>query len=261
MSKTIPTNPVFKKKHTEESEEPRFHLINTSNSFNSIFDTQLLDDKTANALDRLMHDLVSPETNDTEKVRDDLIQLKAITGEVKAIEKQGVLLIGERLFKARRIIGRYERSNEGFKTWLNIAFKNRSTAYNILAYYELYTTLPSPELQKRLKEMPHKAAYILASRKGELLQKTAIIEKYSEMKADEIIAIVQTQFPPLFKKELKQSVPDALIDTIRASLRKLIAKKRSLKANHVTAILDCQNLLKALLEQSSTTDPNVEVSV
>ena len=251
------TNPIFQQKISENTS---FNLVSQANPFNSIFDTQLLDDKTVNALDRLMHELVTPGTDNAERVREDLIKLKALTVEVKAIEKQGVLLIGERLFKARELIGKYERGTDGFKAWLNIAFKHRSSAYNILAYYELYKTLPTPELQKRLKEMPHKAAYILAARKGELEQKAEIINKYCDMRADEIIAIVQTQFPPLFKKEPKQSAPDALIDTIRMSLRKLIAKKRSLKETHLAAIADCQNLLKALLETNPSTDPPIEVS-
>ena len=241
MAKKEITNPVFQQKSKDS-----FNLLPQVNPFNSIFDTQTLDEKSTQAIEQLMHSFITPETEDVELLRKDMFQLKNITVEVKAIEKQGVLLIGERLFRAREILRKWSKGGESFKDWLNIVFKHRSSAYNILAYYDLYKTLPSPELQKKLKEMPHKAAYVLASRKGEIQEKAEIVEKYFELRSDEIIAIVQDKFPSS-KKETKQTVADGLIDTIRANLRKLISKKSSLKEGHFTAITECQNLLGALL--------------
>ncbi len=245
MAKTSITNPVFQNNLEKRA---GFNLVSQSNPFNSIFEIQPLDEKTTNAIDRLMYDLVRPENSDEESVRNDLIQLKTITLEIKAIEKQGVLLIGERLFKAREILGKYGRGLESYTTWLNITFKHRSTAYNVLAYYELYKALPSEDLQKKLKEMPHKAAYVLASRRADLDQKIEIVEKCHEMRADDIIAIVQDKFPVPGKDEKKTSVPDALIDVIRSNLRKLLNRKRSLREPHFTAISECKNLLEAILQ-------------
>lgn len=255
-AKTLITNPVFQK---NLESKPGFNVVSQANPFNSIFEIQPLDEKTLHAIDRLMYELVKPENANEEQVRNDLAQLKTITLEVKAIEKQGVLLIGERLFKAREILGKYGRGIESFTAWLNITFKHRSTAYNVLSYYELYKMLPNPELQKKLKEMPHKAAYVLASRKGEIEQKVEIVEKCHEMRADDIIAIIQDKFPILVKNEKKASIPDVLIDTIRTSLRKLLNRKRSLKDSHFTAIAECQNLLDAILQAPPEIEPMIEV--
>lgn len=256
MAKNLISNAAFQKKSTPKTD---FTLISQTNSFNSIFGTKPLDEKTSNAIDRLVYDLVTPENASEEKIRSDLTQLKNITLEVKAIEKQGILLIGERLFKAREILGRFKKDTDSFKAWLNIVFKNRSSAYNILAYYELYNTLPQ-NLQSKLKEMPYRAAYILASRKGEIEEKYEIVEKYSEMKADEIIAIVQDKFPSI-KKDAKQSIPTNLIDVVRSSLKRLILRKSSLTERHFAAISECQTLLQALISSLANSEPSIKKSL
>jgi hypothetical protein len=259
MAKTIVSNPVFQRKTASEPGTDSFNLVPQINPFSSIFDLQSLDDKTAQAIELLVHDLNPPETDNIEALRADIVRLKNITVEVQAIEKQGVLLVGERLFKAREILGRWSQGSDSFRNWLNIVFKHRSSAYNVLAFYDLHQILPSPELQKKLKEMPHKAAYVLAARKGEIEAKAEIVEKHFHLKADEIIAIVQDKFPSS-KKESKQSVPDALIDTIRTGLRKLIAKRHSLKKGHFTAIAECQNLIEVLLAETQDEKPSIEIS-
>jgi len=238
------TNPVFNK--DQGSSKSSFNLAPQSNPFNAIFETPVLDEKLANSIDRIMVALAAPE-NAEEQVRHDTIQLKNIAVEIKGIEKQGVLLIGERLFKAREIFGHYEKGNESFSSWLNIVFKHRSTAYNFLSYYELYKSLPNIELRNRLKEMPHKAAYILASRKGDITKKTEVIEKYSELRADEIIAILQDVFPPAIRKEQKRTSAYTIISAVRINLKKLISRKRSLESDEVVAIEECKSLLDALL--------------
>jgi hypothetical protein len=241
----IISNPAFER--TAEA-KPGFHLAPQVNPFTSIFETALLDEKTTNAIDRLMVDLVNPETADEEQIRKDAIQLKNITVEVRAIEKQGILLVGERLCKAREILVKYGRSNDGFLSWLKIAFKQFSTAYNAISYYELYKALPKPDLQARLKEMPNKAAYVLASRKGPIEEKAEIIEKYSDLRADEIITIVQDKFPTFSKRESKKSTAQALILSVRVGLKKLLTKKRLLENEDLKAISECRELIDAILE-------------
>lgn len=242
------SNPAFEK--NPESKQG-FNLAPKVNPFNSIFETTLLDEKTANAIDRLMVNIVSPENADEEQVRNDAIQLKNITIEVRSIEKQGILLVGERLFKAREILGKYGRTNENFTSWLKIAFKTFSTAYNAISYYELYKALPKADLQAKLKEMPNKAAYVLASRKGEIEQKAEIIEKYADLRADEIITIVQDKFPTFSKKERKKSSVQTLILSLRIGLKKILSKKRLLDDSDLKDIRECRELLNAILESKS----------
>jgi hypothetical protein len=208
----ILNNPAFNKHQGDQ--KANFHLAPQANPFNAIFETPTLDEKTANAIDRLMVELATPEKTE-EEISQDAMQLKNLSVEVKAIEKQGVLLIGERLFKAREIFGKYEKGHESFSSWLNLVFKHRSSAYNFLSYYELYKALPNHDLRARLKEMPHKAAYVLAARKGDISKKTEVIEKYSQLRADEILSILQDVFPPAMRKEDKRSSASILIKVIR----------------------------------------------
>ena len=79
--------------------------------------------------------------------------------------------MGNVFLRPGKFSGSMEEASNPHSTWLNITFKHRSTAYNVLAYYELYKTLPNTELQKKLKEMPHKAAYVLASERVKSEQK------------------------------------------------------------------------------------------
>lgn len=241
------SNPAFQR---NSNPKPGFHMAPQVNPFTSIFETSELDEKITNAIDRLMLEMVTPElASDEEQIRKDTIQIKTITAEVKAIEKQGILLIGERLYKAREILGKYGRKgNDGFSSWLKIAFKHFSTAYNAISYYELYKALPKLDLQARLKEMPNKAAYALASRKGAIEQKAEIIEKYADLRADEILTIIQDKFPTALTKERARTSTTSLVLSVRLNLKKLLSKKKYLGDNDLRAISECRDLLDAILE-------------
>jgi len=242
------SNPAFQRNSADA--KPGFHLAPQVNPFTSIFETSDLDEKIANAIDRLMIEMASPElASDEEQIRKDTVQIKTITSEVKAIEKQGILLIGERLYRAREILGKYGRKgNDGFSSWLKIAFKHFSSAYNAISYYELYKALPKSDLQSKLKEMPNKAAYVLASRKGDIEQKSEIIEKYADLRADEIITIIQDKFPTVLAKERAKSSTTSLVISVRLNLKKLLSKKRYLSDSDMKAISECRDLLDAILE-------------
>jgi hypothetical protein len=101
--------------------------------------------------------------------------------------------------------------------------------------------------------MPHKAAYVLAARKGDISKKTEVIEKYSQLRADEILSILQDVFPPAMRKEDKRSSASILIKVIRVNLKKLISKKRNLENDDLAAIEECKSLLNALLEAKTLT--------
>jgi hypothetical protein len=222
-----------------------------SSSFNSVYDTRTFaDDKTNEAIDRLMGDLKGSKGVGKEDFAQDGTTLRRLTAEVKAIEKQSVLLVGERVHQARAILGKYNGSDETFTAWLAIAFKHRSTAYNMLVFYEFHKALPNASLQKQLIEMPQKAAYALASRKGEMVQKVEIILKYSEMPAEDIIAAIQNAFPSTTKK--KKVGSGGQIDKLRSCLRGLLAKKRSLKEADIEAIQECRTLFDDLLDSKET---------
>lgn len=75
-----------------------------------------------------------------------------------------------------------------------------------------------------------------------------VIEKYSELRADEIISILQEMFPVAARKENKRASATSLIHVVRVSLKKLISRKRALQDSALKAIEECKSLLNALLD-------------
>jgi len=70
----------------------------------------------------------------------DLKALLDITQEIKAITNQAVILHGERIKKAQKILKNYKEG--AFTSWLISTYGNRQTPYNFLQYYDLYTSVP-----------------------------------------------------------------------------------------------------------------------
>jgi hypothetical protein len=165
------------------------------NAFRSVFAIQELEPSRANDLTLLLQ-ISAPESKNSRDIERDCELLKNITIEILAIQKQSVLLLGERITKAKALLRAYGDGTTPFTKWLDATFSSRRTAYNCIAYYELYTTLPNEILRERLKLMSHKAAYMLAARKGEITQKCKIIEDYYLLKQHEIIPIIASRFPP-----------------------------------------------------------------
>lgn len=127
----------------------------------------------------------------------DCQKLQEITANLKGIKAQSILLQGEQLAQAQKLLKNYR---EGvFSRWLIATYGNRQTPYSILQYYEFHQKLTDPQ-QKKIEKMPKKAAYTLASREAPLEKKVALLEKYNPKldKPADIILLVQENFP---KKE------------------------------------------------------------
>ena len=122
-------------------------------------------------------------------------QLYQITEEIRAISRQGAVLLGERVFRVRELLKPYR--DRTFTKWLEATFSSRKTGYNFLAYYELYIHLPREELKEKFKKMPSRAAYILASKEGALQEKVSLIEEYSDLGHQELVALIRQTFPSL----------------------------------------------------------------
>lgn len=132
---------------------------------------------------------------DEETLREDFRELVTITQEVRGVQKQAIILLGERIHKVRDIFKKYGAEKGGFSRWLDYAFSSRKTAYNMLAFYELHESLPSIELKEQLKRMPAKASYILASRAGHSFLKEEIIREYQGEKQQEMLDKIQEKLP------------------------------------------------------------------
>lgn len=168
-----------------------FNLVSHVNSFNSVFDTRPLDEDEAYNLEVMLTQ--QAEDFSVEKVSEDAEILKQITAEIKAIGKQGAILLGERVHRARELLKPYKDGT--FTRWLETAFGTRKTGYNVLAYYELYRALPHDKLRDDFKKLQQRTAYILASREGDLGTKAEIIREYHDKPHAELIEIIQEKLP------------------------------------------------------------------
>ena len=164
------------------------------NSFRALFDAQKMTDEEVKNMQLIFSEHMVGH-RDEEIVRDDFRNLVQITTEVKSIQKQAVLLIGERIAKVRIILKKYSDEKGAFTKWLRHTFNTLKTAYNALSFYEMYQVLPDDDLKKNFKAMPQKASYILASRQGDFGVKCDIIRDYKGEKQREVIEKIAEKLP------------------------------------------------------------------
>lgn len=220
MSKLF-SNPAF-----QNSSKSKFNLAAAGNSFHSLFDTRDLNPEEKNKLETLLIENIS---NERCEIKDDLLHLNRITAEIKSIGRQGILLVGERVFKAKALLKPYKDGT--FTRWLEFTFGNRKAGYNMLSYYELYTAIPTKLLKDKFYQMPLRAAYIISSRDIELEEKLALIEKCYNLKNEQIISFVQEAY----------SIEDKRGKQISTSLLK--------KLTHIVKDLEDVKLSKTELSQ------------
>lgn len=190
------------------------------NSFRDLFDYKELDAEEAQEIEDLLWQHTSAEQGE-EQLQKDAEALQHLTAEIRSISKQGVILLGERIHKAQKILVRYGDGQGAFTQWLVSTFGNRRSAYNMLAYYEFYSALPTQELRSLLKAMPVQAVYSLASRKGSLEDKLEIIRLAAGKKQREILALIQERLPLPESDGRRSTNPWSFIDNMERSCSSL----------------------------------------
>lgn len=135
-----------------------------------------------------------------DQVNEDLHKALEISASIKVITQQSVLLIGERIKKAQVIMAHYKVGM--FNKWLLLVFGNKATPYNFLRFFNLYNSIDDLEMRNRLEEIPKKAAYKLASRKGELSAKIEVLktvvtskQNNNNLKASVLEKMIDQKFP------------------------------------------------------------------
>lgn len=197
-----------------------FNLVPQTNSFNSVFNIKSLDLQEASRIEQLLKDNFHPDKVVEEQIKKDVEQLKQITSEIKAIGKQGTILMGERVHRAKELLKPYKDGT--FTKWLESTFGTRKTGYNMLAYYDLYTALPHDNLREHFKKIPQRAAYILASREGNIDTKVEIINESHNRSHLELINLIQEKLPVTINdKRKRKSSNSKLIAIIREAIQKI----------------------------------------
>lgn len=164
-----------------------------------------LNSEEGQSLDRLFLS-ESQNYSDEEFYQEDILAVKLLTGQIKSIQKQHVLLLGEKIYNARKILSKDHFSSTTFSSWIELVFRTKSSAYNALAYYELFINLPNQTLQKEFQSIPYKSAYILAARKGDLKTKVDVIGKVCGMSNSSAIRVLDQFLPSSRNKDVRETI-------------------------------------------------------
>ncbi len=228
MSKTYQKASSFLSKLSKENTTSQIIETKTepANALRSMFGIQTLDFKESEEIEEILIENATAGETQPAQFKQDIAQLKALTAEIRSIQKQSALLLGERVFKAREILKKYRNGTTTFTQWISTTFSSRRTAYNCLSYYELYCALPEEKLKTKLQAMSHKAVYILATRTGSWEKKITIVDKFSHLKQDEIIPIIRKTFPMLATEKRLPQAP-RILETV-AALVTMLKKKNTL---------------------------------
>lgn len=249
----MPQLNVFENKafQTNTSKNIGFNLVSQTNNFTSVFDTKPLDALESTKIEKLLVDGFQPGIIAESQVANDLIRLKQLTAEIKAIGKQSAVLMGERVFHARELLKSYKDGT--FTRWLESSFGTRKTGYNLLAYYELYTALPHDELRERFKNLHQKTAYALASREGNISKKLEIISEYQNRNHDELMILIKEKLPITSRnKSINKSdngFLKKLIINFRHNLEKIHQKKDELDIEDKKELNSLNKFLSLLLNE------------
>jgi len=189
----MPLTIFEKNKLTTLEPKTTFNLAHESNTFNNIFGVTPLEKSDETSLQRLLVEGYQPGIFEEHQVGDDVKKIVTLTEEIKAIGKQCVVLLGERVSKARDILKPYKDGT--FTRWLEAAFGSRKSGYNALGYYELHKALPADDLREKLAKLQKRLAYTLASREGDINIKAEIIKECHNKSPDEAISIMKEKLP------------------------------------------------------------------
>lgn len=210
-------------------------------SFSGVFSVSDISDKEKSRLE----DILTEYASNASDIQKDLTQLISITSEVKAINNQAALLHGERIKKAHQILVGYREG--AFTAWLITTYGNRQTPYNLMQYYEFCEAMPKG-MRLQIEAMPRQAVYTLASRKGPLEKKKAIVESYNGETKGQLLAIIREKFPLDDKDKRQPNRGDALLQILYRIHQELqsIHLNRSQKEAISAVLADIQKELKVL---------------
>lgn len=244
MSKQSPfSNPAFQSSSTPAAKG--FNLVPQANNFNSVFNPQPLDNKESTGIEKLLVDYFLPGRLPENQVTTDLDQLKKITAEIKAVAQQGAVLTGERINQARTILKPYR--DGAFAQWIDMFFGSRRTAYNMLAYYELYSSLPNHESKIKFQKIPQKIAYLLASKGVTIDAKVDIIDKHFDSNHDDLMMLIQERFPTDENDGRRKTANKTLLDSLELGFKKLLRRKDHLSEDNLRQVHRLKSLIDDIL--------------
>lgn len=235
---------IQKSRMTRPSAPP---ISGAVNAFNSLFAVQDLSDQESRSIERILVEGYEPGRFTEGEVDQDAVEIKRLTKELMAIKRQEMVLIGERIAQARAIFRKYK--DRTFREWLDLTFGSFKTGYNYLSFYDLYLLVPD-EIKARLKEMPAKAVYVLASKKVPVERKIAIVKDHAQETAQNLIQLIQETLGD--RRTIRRPTNEKLISSMEREASMILAehldeaqrKRLSALADHLRSLIDCSKKTK-----------------
>lgn len=184
LSEKIKRSITGKKRYAEEEMETKQYL----ESFKVQSKEVTLSVEEKSSLRELLESCKEKHSN----VATDYKMLEALTGEIKAINHQSVLLHGQRIYEAQKIFKSYEQ--QAFSTWLKDVYGNRQTPYNFLKYFLFYSSLDI-RLKEKALSMPKQIIYTIASRNCSDKDKERVVDTYDGESKETYLKAIRKAFP------------------------------------------------------------------
>jgi hypothetical protein len=213
------------------------------NAFNSLFSVQDLNELENREIERILFEGFEPGVPQ-EDIEKDTHEVKRLTKELRAIKRQELVLIGERIAAAREVFRKYK--DRSFREWMEFTFGSFKTGYNYLSFYDLYLLVPE-EIKNRLKEMPAKAVYILASNKAPVEKKIELVKEHSQKTTQTLITVIRETLGS-GKKFVRKISNDNIITSLEKGATMLFPER--LDAIHRRRLVDLIDHLTDLVEHS-----------
>lgn len=214
-----------------------------SPNFRQEFIAAPLNNEEDKALQLLLFEQFKPEIEET-AVDGDYKDLLLLTQQIRAIDRQSILLHGERIQKAQEVLKKYKKG--AFTSWLELTYGNRQTPYRMLRFYELFQ-----ELEKRdrvlLEQMPKRGAYSLAMRKGNTDKKLEIIRSHYGDESDQILQAIEAILPSSEgdRRRKRKSHDKEILKALEDGIYTLKKRKEGLEES-------TKNRLRAICEEISS---------
>lgn len=182
----------------------------------------------------------------------DLQTVKDASVKIKTIQKQGYALIGEQVSRVRDALKKYSKGDRSFNSWVKVLFTSRQTAYNYIAYHELYSSFSrNKKLQKKIEEMPAKAVYELAAVNGTQEKKKEVLLAYKGEGAKDTLSLIRSSFPKEGdKKQDREVLERSCTKRIKKDLLDL-KKLRRVSGETYGQILKLKELIEEVLDKHS----------
>ena len=144
------------------------------------------------AIQKILVDEYHPGVIADIQIAQHIEQLINITKQIKSITVQSVLLHGERITQAQKLLANYK--DGAFSKWLLVTYGNRQTPYSMLRYYEFYQSAPE-ETRPMIEAAPKKCMYALASREVDLIKKLEGVKNNCNKSQADFLESIQSMFP------------------------------------------------------------------